>query len=76
MTKQGARAHEVTPEITGAGRLTVYGLFRAQVSRDPEATAVVEGGRSTTYAALDARARRLASALHAKGIRRGDRSAV
>jgi fatty-acyl-CoA synthase len=66
----------MTSEIAAAGRLTVYGLFRAQVSRDPEAIAVVEAGRSTTYAALDARARRLASALHAKGIRRGDRIAV
>jgi fatty-acyl-CoA synthase len=76
MTVQGVSAHKVTSEIAAAGRLTVHGLFRAQVSRDPEAVAVVEGERSTTYAALDARARRLASALHAKGVRRGDRIAV
>jgi fatty-acyl-CoA synthase len=76
MAEQDKRGHTITPGIAQAGRLTVYGLFHAQASRDPEAIAVVEGGRSTTYAALDARARRLASALHAKGIRRGDRIAV
>jgi fatty-acyl-CoA synthase len=76
MSEKEAGGHTITPEIGAAGRLTVYGLFRAQVSRDPEAIAVVEGERSVTYGALDARVRRLASALHGKGIRRGDRIAV
>ena len=38
-------------------------------------TAVVDGGRSYTYAEWRARARRLASALRAKGLRPGDRVA-
>ncbi|MGN6466074.1 MAG: class I adenylate-forming enzyme family protein [Rhizobiaceae bacterium] len=76
MTENGTARHLITPDIAAAGRLTVYGLFRSAVARDPQAIATVEGGRSTTYAMLDARVRRLASALHDRGIRRGDRIAV
>ncbi len=76
MNANEARGHMITPEIAAAGRLTVYDLFRSQASRAPHAVAVAEGERSIAYGALDARVRRLASALHARGIRRGDRIAV
>ena len=76
MNANEARGHMITPEIAAAGRLTVYDLFRSQASRAPHAVAVAEGERSITYGALDARVRRLASALHARGISRGDRIAV
>src|SRR6185312_9776586 len=71
-----AATHAITPDIAQAGRLTVYGLFGAQVSRNHHAIAVVEGDRRSTYGALNARVRRLASALHDRGIRRGNRIAV
>src|SRR4029079_15551358 len=48
----------------------VHMLFEAQVSRMPGATAVRMDGLSLTYAALDAAANRLASALRARGVGR------
>ena len=46
-----------------------------QAARRPDATAVVFGGRRLTYAALNERACRLANALIAHGVGRGDRVA-
>lgn len=68
---EGTRA-----DIAAAGRQTVYGLFAAQASRDPQAIAVEQGGRRWTYGQLDDRVRRLSAALHALGIGRGDRIAL
>ncbi len=62
--------------IAAAGQQTVYSLFAAQVSRDPQAIAVEQGGRRWTYCELDDRVRRLSAALHARGIGRGDRIAL
>lgn len=64
------------PDIAAAGRLTVYGLFRARAGRDPQAIAIEAGARSLTYAGLDARVRALAGGLAARGIGRGDRIAI
>jgi len=47
-----------------------------QARRRPGAIALVFGARQLTYAELDARADRLAAALRAKGIQRGDRVAA
>ncbi|GJG89205.1 hypothetical protein tb265_43860 [Gemmatimonadetes bacterium T265] len=47
---------------------TVHAAFEAQVDRAPYAVAVRHGGRGTTYAELDARANRLARALHDRGF--------
>jgi acyl-CoA synthetase (AMP-forming)/AMP-acid ligase II len=63
-------------DIRAAGRLTVYGLFAAQVTRDPRAIAVEQGERRWTYGELDDRVLRLAAALRARGVTRGERIAL
>ncbi|MHC3475569.1 amino acid adenylation domain-containing protein, partial [Streptomyces sp. 7R007] len=47
---------------------TLPRLFEAQVARTPEAIAIVDGDRQTTYAEANARANRLARLLTARGI--------
>ncbi|MDX3078422.1 amino acid adenylation domain-containing protein [Streptomyces sp. MI02-7b] len=47
---------------------TLPELFRVQVGRTPEATAVVFGGQSLTYAELDGRVERLARVLAGRGV--------
>ena len=63
-------------DIRRAGRLSVYELFAAQVSRYPEAVAIEAGAVRHSYGALNARVERLAAALAAEGVRYGDRVAV
>ncbi|HEX6910498.1 MAG TPA: amino acid adenylation domain-containing protein, partial [Longimicrobium sp.] len=46
----------------------IPGLFQAQVARTPDATAVVFGDASLTYAELNARANRLAHHLRGLGV--------
>jgi len=60
---------------TSAGRrtdiprdVTIPDLFERQVAATPDATAVVAGGRTVTYAELDAMADRLAHRLRAAGV--------
>jgi acyl-CoA synthetase (AMP-forming)/AMP-acid ligase II len=68
--------------IERASRSTVASLFSAQARVAPDRIAVVErgprapGGRAVSYGALDARSRRLASVLAARGVGRGDRVAL
>ncbi len=50
---------------------TLPELFRAQVSRNPEATALVCGERSLTYAQLDERAEQVARQLRRRGVGTG-----
>ena len=69
-------SEQTRTDIRKAGRQTVYGLFSAQVSRDPKAAAVTQGERRFSYGELDGRVRRLAAALRAHGVGRGDRVAL
>ena len=59
---------------------TVAGLFAMQARVHPGRIAIEErgegNGRTLTYAALDERSRRLASALQGLGVGRGDRVAI
>ncbi len=48
--------------------LTVPAIFKRQVTRAPDATAVVDGGTRWTYAELDREAERIAAKLRASGV--------
>ncbi|MGW0860000.1 amino acid adenylation domain-containing protein [Streptomyces sp. NPDC002690] len=69
-----ARAHEVLVKWNDTARepvrSTITEVFAAQALRTPDAPAVVAGGRTLTYAELDARSTRLAGALARHGVRR------
>ncbi|UXA69068.1 non-ribosomal peptide synthase/polyketide synthase [Xanthomonas prunicola] len=54
----------------------VHRLFEAQAQRTPDAIAVVAGQQRVRYAALDARANRLAQRLLALGLRAGAQVAI
>lgn len=56
--------------------LTMRGVIRRMETRWPEATAIADGGRRWTFAALAADCRRAARAFLAAGTRRGDRIAI
>lgn len=62
--------------IVDAGRLTVYRAFAAQVRQAPGRLAIEHAGGQISYGELDSRVRRLAAALQAMGIGRGDRIAL
>jgi acyl-CoA synthetase (AMP-forming)/AMP-acid ligase II len=64
------------PLVQTAAGLTVGRLFRQQVAHDPARLALVEGRRQLSYAELNTRVNRLANALAAQGIGRGDRVAI
>lgn len=74
------------PEKAGAGlppagpgavfQFTVPDALRQQVAVRPEATALEDAARSLTYRELNHRVNRLAHALLAKGVARGDRVAI
>ncbi len=51
----------------------LHELVEAQVERTPERTALRVGATSLSYAQLDARANRIAQALRARGVSRGQR---
>ena len=51
--------------------IPVHHLFEEQVSKTPEAIAVVIGGQSVTYADLNRRANQLARFLVEKGVKKG-----
>ncbi|MEV6584099.1 amino acid adenylation domain-containing protein [Streptomyces sp. NPDC051582] len=65
--------NDTAHEIPGA---TLPELFRAQVSRTPDALALVAGGVELTYAELGMRVRELVHGLVSRGIGRGDRVAL
>ncbi|MET0675897.1 MAG: class I adenylate-forming enzyme family protein [Bradyrhizobium sp.] len=62
--------------IERAGSFAVGDLLTLRARRHPDFIAVVDGARSYSYFALNARANQLANALAAMGIVRGDRIAI
>jgi acyl-CoA synthetase (AMP-forming)/AMP-acid ligase II len=59
-----------------AARSTVASLFVAQARLHPDRIAIIDGDRTTTYAALHQRSCRLANLLARAGVGRGDRIAL
>jgi fatty-acyl-CoA synthase len=62
--------------VARAGSWAVGDLLTAQARRRPLAIALVDGDRSCDYLTLNRRCNRLANALTAMGLRRGDRVAI
>lgn len=62
--------------VAAAGKLTVHGLFRACVRRDPNAVAISTKTTRITYRELDDRVLRLAAALRDLGVAQGSRIAL
>ncbi|MGQ4510754.1 amino acid adenylation domain-containing protein [Streptomyces sp. DW26H14] len=60
------------PDVPAAWSGGAVTAFEEQVRQRPAAPALVCGGTSLDYAALDRRANRLAGALVARGVRRGE----
>jgi fatty-acyl-CoA synthase len=63
-------------DVSRAGRLSVYELFRSRMRRAPDALAVEEGARRLSYRELDVRVRRIATLLRQHNVRHGDRIAL
>jgi nonribosomal peptide synthetase CepB len=59
-----------------AGGPSVVESFRRQVGRSPDAVAVMDTGRTLSYADLDRESDRLAGGLAGMGVRRGDHVGV
>jgi acyl-CoA synthetase (AMP-forming)/AMP-acid ligase II len=73
--ERGETASGLSPALA-AGRSNVGALFRHQARACREKIAVVDGERRLSYGALDTRTDRLAQALAARGVRRGQRVAL
>lgn len=63
-------------ECGEVGYESYHGAFEAQADAKPDVTALVACDRSLTFAELDAEANRIANALRAKGVDRGDKVVV
>lgn len=66
----------LTERFQGEGFVSAPEMFRRQVSKTPEATAVRDGDQELDYAELDDRSARLARSLNGRGIGRGHLVAV
>ncbi|CAN5684204.1 hypothetical protein BH18ACT11_BH18ACT11_19770 [soil metagenome] len=62
--------------ITRARRNTIGDAVRRSAGRNPEKDAIVFGGRRWSYAEFDAGVNRVANALLARGLEKGDRVAA
>ena len=67
---------EHEPAVARAGRMTVYELFSSRAQMAPEAVAIDAPDRRLTYRDFDEEVRRVAGALVARGLVRGDRIAL
>jgi fatty-acyl-CoA synthase len=63
-------------ELQRSRRLVLGEILARNARREPTRTALVFADRSLTFAELDERVNRLANALAARGVRRGDQVAV
>jgi long-chain acyl-CoA synthetase len=63
------------PAVSAAAHESVAAIIRARAAADPGAIAITGDGRPVTFGQLDERSSRLARALAALGVRRGDRIA-
>ncbi|GAA0416116.1 amino acid adenylation domain-containing protein [Streptomyces luteireticuli] len=68
-------AAEPAPPAADERPDSIAAAFERQVDRTPDAIAIVAGGHSVSYRALDHRANRLAGHLRARGVVDGDRVA-
>ena len=71
-----ARFETGPPRRPDGPRGTLHGCVSAQARRRPDQVAVEVGGRTLTYAELEARADGVARALVARGVRPGDRVGI
>ncbi|MEZ5726616.1 MAG: AMP-binding protein [Burkholderiaceae bacterium] len=62
--------------LAASGRMSVYEQFHERARHAPDAIALRSARRCDTYGALDARVRRAAAMLQARGLARGDRVAL
>jgi fatty-acyl-CoA synthase len=62
--------------VSRARRQSIGDLLRRTAARDPGATAIVFGELRQTYAELDSAVNRMANALTARGVVRGERVAI
>ena len=70
-------ASGIDPRLAAqAGGLTIGEMLVARVRQHPGRIAVVDGERTFTYAAFNARVNRLAALLRSLEIGRGDRVAI
>ena len=67
---------EIDHTVTRARRNTVGDALRRSVARNPVKDALIFGERRWSYAELDAGANRVATALLAQGLEKGDRVAA
>jgi len=63
-------------EVDYPGDESIVSRFEAQVTRTPDATAVICEDRSLSYSELNTRANQLAHYLHELGVRRGARVGI
>jgi fatty-acyl-CoA synthase len=73
---QGDDMQEVDSTVMRARRNTIGDAVRRSAGRNPEKDAVVFGGRRWSYAEFDAGVNRVANALLARGLEKGDRVAA
>jgi fatty-acyl-CoA synthase len=67
---------EIDSTVTRARRNTIGDAVRRSAGRNPEKDAIVFGGRRWSYAELDDGVNRVANALLARGLEKGDRVAA
>jgi amino acid adenylation domain-containing protein len=63
-------------EVAFRSDTTIHGLFRSRAAASPEAVAIIEGDRNTTFSDLDRAANAIAARLGELGVERNGRVAI